>query len=56
MNAKELKKKLDKTNKEAVRLHKRDMKAKKSFSPEFRAVYKIAIATWHEWAAELDRE
>ena len=54
MNSKELRKKLDKENKNTVRIFKCDMKKKKGLSPECMASWKRAIAAWHEWREALD--
>jgi hypothetical protein len=55
MNSKELKEKLDKENKDVVRLFTRDMRAQEGLSPEYMAAYKLAKKTWREWCDALDR-
>jgi hypothetical protein len=55
MNSKELKEKLDKENKDVVRLFTRDMRAQKGLSEEYKAAYKLAKKTWRQWCDALDR-
>lgn len=55
MNSKELEEKLDKENKEVVRLFTRDMRAQEGLSLEYKAAYKLAKKTWREWCDALDK-
>jgi len=56
MNSKQLKEKLDEENKDVVRLFTRDMRAQEGLSGEYKAAYKLAKKTWHEWCDALDKE
>lgn len=55
MNSKELREKLDKENNDALRLFKRDIRAQKGLSGEYKAAYKLAKKTWREWGDALDK-
>jgi len=56
VNSKELREKLDKENNDVLRLFKRDIRAQEGLSGEYKAAYKLAKKTWHEWCDALDDE